>query len=77
MKNYEKFRIQNAEFRKMKVAQGREGATRICILLTQNTVVGCKATEKFRIKNSEFRNRKRGWGERGACGFSKAKLTLL
>jgi len=35
------------------VAQGREGATRICILLTQNTVVGCKAKEKFRIRNSE------------------------
>ena len=55
MKNEELGKNQNSEFgiQKEKVAQGREGATRICILLTQNTVVGCKATEKFRIRNSE------------------------
>ena len=60
--------MQNSEFgiQRDESGAGREGATRICILLTQNTVVGCKATEKFG-------NRKRGWGERVLRGFSNSE----
>ena len=52
MKNEELGKIQNSEFgiQREEVAQGREGATRICILLTQNTVVGCNSIEKLEFE---------------------------